>query len=223
MKPWWKLWSNLQDPNLITHTPHFCFSCNAKFLWKRIPSYVKLEHAELGKIWEVGQALWLRDTPNFFATIDSNTWSDEIKPLIDAIKGLFGNQSLLPLGLKQFSINAVLGKQIENPINFRKKGLWNVSKLLHFDEYLFKLPRSNLIKHFTSILSTFVFDFTHFINYLNFFMFLISSGSESHRHLGGPVLHEHLHARVHSERWSVRERGDRVGPQSAGMEIWRTC
>jgi COP9 signalosome complex subunit 8 len=68
---------------------HICHSCNAKFLWKRIPSSVKSDHPELAKIWEVGQALWLRDTPKVFATIESNTWSEDIKPLVDAIKGTF--------------------------------------------------------------------------------------------------------------------------------------
>ena len=72
-----------------------CFSCNAKFLWKRIPMSVKSEHAELAKIWEVGQALWRRETPKVFSTIESYTWSDDIKSLVDAIKGLFVNPSLL--------------------------------------------------------------------------------------------------------------------------------
>ena len=66
----------------------FClFSCNAKFLWKRIPTSVKSENAELAQIWEVGRGLWLRDSGSVFRTIESNTWSDEIGPIMNAIKG----------------------------------------------------------------------------------------------------------------------------------------
>jgi hypothetical protein len=60
-------------------------------LWKRIPNSVKSENAELSKIWEVGKALWRRDPPSVFLAIQAHAWSDNIKDIMNAIKGVLSS------------------------------------------------------------------------------------------------------------------------------------
>jgi len=65
----------------------------AKFLWKRIPDNVKQESAELGKIWEVGKAIWKRDYPNVFQNLQYE-WSDSMKPLMQYITQQYREDTL---------------------------------------------------------------------------------------------------------------------------------
>uniref|UniRef100_A0A0A9W9W4 COP9 signalosome complex subunit 8 n=1 Tax=Lygus hesperus TaxID=30085 RepID=A0A0A9W9W4_LYGHE len=59
--------------------------CNAKFLWKRIPPSVKAQNAEIGNIWAVGKAMWLRDAPGIYTALNSTQWSDDVAPIMAAL------------------------------------------------------------------------------------------------------------------------------------------
>ena len=52
---------------------------------------MKSDTAELAQIWEVGRGLWLRDSGSVFRTIETNTWLEEIRPIMNAIKGKAGH------------------------------------------------------------------------------------------------------------------------------------
>lgn len=60
--------------------------CDAKFLWKRIPNGHK-ESPELTAIWGVGQALWLRDMPEFYQRAKSFEWSPPIQGIMSKLIG----------------------------------------------------------------------------------------------------------------------------------------
>lgn len=53
----------------------------AKFLWKRIPDAVKVELAELGKIWEIGKKMWAKDRPAVYKLL-AQDWSEALAPLM---------------------------------------------------------------------------------------------------------------------------------------------
>jgi len=63
--------------------------CDAKFLWKRIPNSYK-ESQELNAIWGVGQALWLRDMPEFYNRVRSFDWNPRIQSIMARIVGSVG-------------------------------------------------------------------------------------------------------------------------------------
>ncbi|RLU19998.1 hypothetical protein DMN91_006604 [Ooceraea biroi] len=59
--------------------------CNAKFLWKRIPSDIKAVHEELGRIWLVAQRMWQRDWPAVHVALNTE-WSDDVKEIMVSLK-----------------------------------------------------------------------------------------------------------------------------------------
>lgn len=59
--------------------------CNAKYLWKRIPSDLKTGNAELGKIWVVGQRMWQRDLPGVHVALNAE-WSEDVFDIMAALK-----------------------------------------------------------------------------------------------------------------------------------------
>jgi len=60
--------------------------CNAKYLWKRIPSDVKAAHEELGRVWTVGQCMWQRNWPAVHTALNVE-WSEDVKDVMTALKG----------------------------------------------------------------------------------------------------------------------------------------
>lgn len=78
---------------------------NAKYLWKRIPAASKTAHPELGNIWSIGQHLWTR---NFVAVYPLLTqdWSDEIKPLMVALRDAIRQRIFRLIGQAYTSIEA---------------------------------------------------------------------------------------------------------------------
>ncbi|XP_053554840.1 COP9 signalosome complex subunit 8 isoform X2 [Bombina bombina] len=59
---------------------------NARYLWKRIPPAVRSANSELGAIWEVGQRIWQRDFPGIYSSIASHQWSENIQPIMEAVR-----------------------------------------------------------------------------------------------------------------------------------------
>ncbi|KAK3083116.1 hypothetical protein FSP39_014458 [Pinctada imbricata] len=59
-------------------------TCNAKFLWKRIPQATKSTTPELATIWNIGQKLWLRDYPGIYEGLKKE-WSEHVKFIMDAL------------------------------------------------------------------------------------------------------------------------------------------
>lgn len=59
--------------------------CNAKYLWKRIPSDLKSGSAELKQIWVVGQRMWQRDWPAVHVALNAK-WSDDVSDIMAALK-----------------------------------------------------------------------------------------------------------------------------------------
>ena len=53
-------------------------TCLAKFLWKRIPESMKEAHPELGRIWDVGRKMWVRDNPGVFSGLKAGV--DSVQP-----------------------------------------------------------------------------------------------------------------------------------------------
>lgn len=64
----------------------------AKFLWQRIPTTVKEETPELGKIWNVGKSMWAKDNPGVFANLQGD-WSDLVRPIIEQIIAAYRGDS----------------------------------------------------------------------------------------------------------------------------------
>lgn len=60
--------------------------CNAKYLWKRIPSNLKTANEELGRIWLVGQRMWQRDWSAVHVALNAE-WSEDIADIMAALKG----------------------------------------------------------------------------------------------------------------------------------------
>lgn len=65
------------------------FSCNAKYLWKRIPQSVKGSTPELTEIWAVGQSMWKRDFPAIYKALNAVTWSDTVAEVMKQLEGIF--------------------------------------------------------------------------------------------------------------------------------------
>jgi len=59
---------------------------NARFLWRRLPAKVKKASPELGAIWRIGKALWVKNLRDFYRALDDYRWSDSVKPYIVALR-----------------------------------------------------------------------------------------------------------------------------------------
>uniref|UniRef100_A0A3Q0RI44 COP9 signalosome complex subunit 8 n=1 Tax=Amphilophus citrinellus TaxID=61819 RepID=A0A3Q0RI44_AMPCI len=59
---------------------------NARYLWKRIPQAIKSANPELAAIWAVGQRIWQRDFPGIYAAIAAYQWSENILPVMEALR-----------------------------------------------------------------------------------------------------------------------------------------
>lgn len=58
---------------------------DARFLWKRIPDSVKSRDAELAAAWQVGQAMWRRESGKVHEALRSFSWSTTVQPLVQAL------------------------------------------------------------------------------------------------------------------------------------------
>ncbi|KAL4231742.1 COP9 signalosome complex subunit 8 [Mactra antiquata] len=80
-------------------------TCNAKFLWKRIPQAIKTANAELGHIWAVGQKMWQRDFPGIYETLKKD-WSESCKDIMAAVLEATRKRAFLLVAQAYSSINA---------------------------------------------------------------------------------------------------------------------
>ncbi|XP_065572094.1 COP9 signalosome complex subunit 8-like isoform X2 [Artemia franciscana] len=60
--------------------------CSAKFLWKRIPNDIKEKSSFLQSLWNIGKAMWKKDTVAFHIAIQAVEWPLSIASIISAIK-----------------------------------------------------------------------------------------------------------------------------------------
>lgn len=60
--------------------------CNAKFLWKRVPSNMK-QNPEIDAVWNVGKRLWVKDMPGFYQATNAFQWSAPIAPIMQQLTG----------------------------------------------------------------------------------------------------------------------------------------
>jgi len=77
--------------------------CNAKFLWKRIPAEMKTSE-ELAAIWRVGQKLWLKDMPGFYAEVRSFPWSAATAPVVNQLIEFQRESNIRLIGIAYSSI-----------------------------------------------------------------------------------------------------------------------
>ncbi|MEQ2217854.1 hypothetical protein XENOCAPTIV_024517, partial [Xenoophorus captivus] len=52
---------------------------------------------ELSAIWVVGQHIWQRDFPGIYTAIAAHQWSENILPVMEALRGKPASLSLKPL------------------------------------------------------------------------------------------------------------------------------
>ncbi|CAG11220.1 unnamed protein product [Tetraodon nigroviridis] len=62
---------------------------NARYLWKRTPQAIKSANPYLAAIWTVGQCIWQRDFPGIYTAIAAFQWSENILPVMVALRGGF--------------------------------------------------------------------------------------------------------------------------------------
>lgn len=60
-------------------------SDNAKLLWKRIPNETKKGDYTLERIWSVGQELWRRNFAEAQKILQAESWSDDVRPIMEAL------------------------------------------------------------------------------------------------------------------------------------------
>ena len=67
--------------------------CNGKFLWKRVPLEMKTNE-ELAAVWRVGQKLWAKDMPGFYAEVQAFPWGPSVAPIMTQLIGKLENLKL---------------------------------------------------------------------------------------------------------------------------------
>ncbi|ESP00760.1 hypothetical protein LOTGIDRAFT_225752 [Lottia gigantea] len=103
-------------------------TCNAKFLWKRIPTNLKT--GELSLVWAVGQKVWQRDHPSVYDTLKQD-WSEDIKPIMTALKETIHERAFKLVSLAYSSIHsedlaAFIGLTVPEAIQAVKNRGWTV-------------------------------------------------------------------------------------------------
>ncbi|XP_018415441.1 PREDICTED: COP9 signalosome complex subunit 8 isoform X2 [Nanorana parkeri] len=94
---------------------------NGRYLWKRIPPPIKSANAELGWIWEVGQRIWQRDFPGIYASIAAHQWSENILPIMEAVRDetrqrAFGLVSQAYTSISADDLAAFVGLSVEDAV-----------------------------------------------------------------------------------------------------------
>ncbi|XP_065107612.1 COP9 signalosome complex subunit 8 isoform X2 [Paramisgurnus dabryanus] len=88
---------------------------NARYLWKRIPQAIKTANPELAAIWAVGQRIWQRDFPGIYNAIAAYQWSENILPVMEALRAEMDIQRTASLLGSSGSMES-LEKQLSCPI-----------------------------------------------------------------------------------------------------------
>ncbi|KAK2582210.1 hypothetical protein KPH14_004562 [Odynerus spinipes] len=78
--------------------------CNAKYLWKRIPSNLKEANPELGRIWAVGRHMWQRDWPAVHVALNAE-WSEDVSGIMTALKDSVRERAMTLISKAYSSIN----------------------------------------------------------------------------------------------------------------------
>nr|CAG4646624.1 EOG090X0F3A [Macrothrix elegans] len=78
--------------------------CNAKFLWKRIPSEAKASFPLLGQIWEVGKKLWLKEHSAVFSLLRSTKWPPLVESYMKCLEENYRQKSIELIGKAYISI-----------------------------------------------------------------------------------------------------------------------
>ncbi|XP_030758482.1 COP9 signalosome complex subunit 8-like [Sitophilus oryzae] len=68
--------------------------CNAKFLWKRIPSSIKSSNPEIGCIWTVGQHLWKSDFTATYTSLNAVSWSDTVSEIMKNVQDVVRSRAV---------------------------------------------------------------------------------------------------------------------------------
>ncbi|CAL8091803.1 unnamed protein product [Orchesella dallaii] len=100
--------------------------CNAKFLWKRVPSNMK-QNAEIDAVWNVGKRLWTKDMPGFYEAASAFQWSAPIAPIMNQLKETVREKTIRLIGrayssIKPQDIATMLGitlPEVETLVNSR--------------------------------------------------------------------------------------------------------
>ncbi|OWF44351.1 COP9 signalosome complex subunit 8-like [Mizuhopecten yessoensis] len=79
--------------------------CQAKFLWKRIPTAVKSTTPELTTIWAAGQKMWQRDYTGSYEALKKE-YSTEVKPIMEAALEAYRRRAFHLVSQAYSSINA---------------------------------------------------------------------------------------------------------------------
>ncbi|KAL1124800.1 hypothetical protein AAG570_001421 [Ranatra chinensis] len=105
--------------------------CNAKFLWKRIPSSVKAGHPELELVWSVGRAMWKRDAPAVFTALNGTQWSENVGPIMRSLVGKVRERGLRLVAQAYSSLSidtcsSLLGLSPSEVVEFANQQGWGV-------------------------------------------------------------------------------------------------
>ncbi|XP_045178904.2 COP9 signalosome complex subunit 8-like [Mercenaria mercenaria] len=103
-------------------------TCNAKFLWKRIPQQVKTGSPELAQVWAVGQKMWQRDFPGMYEALQKD-WTEPYKDIMTAVleatrKRAFGlvAQAYSSINAEEFA--AYMGMPINDAVKAAQNEGW---------------------------------------------------------------------------------------------------
>ncbi|RZF42536.1 hypothetical protein LSTR_LSTR004455 [Laodelphax striatellus] len=105
--------------------------CNAKYLWKRIPPSSKSSYPELNQIWEVGKAMWQRDLPAVYSTIQNTPWSENIVNIMKALHEEVQKRATELVGRAYSSLSvdtfsALVGVRPEEAVKVAAQQHWQV-------------------------------------------------------------------------------------------------
>ncbi|XP_075067989.1 COP9 signalosome complex subunit 8-like [Mixophyes fleayi] len=109
---------------------------NARYLLKRVPPAVKSANAELGWIWEVGQRIWQREFPGIYAAIAAHQWSENIQPVMEAVRDAtrqraFGLVSQAYTSISADDLAAFVGLPVEEAVKGVLEQGWQADSATH--------------------------------------------------------------------------------------------
>nr|CAG4642845.1 EOG090X0F3A [Evadne anonyx] len=81
--------------------------CNAKLLWKRIPTDEKVSNPLLEQIWSVGQKLWQKEHTEVYRLIKITQWPESIQPFMDCLEEKYRQKSIQLIGKAYQTINSM--------------------------------------------------------------------------------------------------------------------
>ncbi|GER30438.1 COP9 signalosome complex subunit 8 [Striga asiatica] len=60
---------------------------SARFLWKKVPSAVKVCQPEVSAVWKIGQKLWIKDYGGVHEAIREFNWTPQTREIVEAFSG----------------------------------------------------------------------------------------------------------------------------------------